>query len=73
MDSLFSLLDLKYEIKEKEHGSFILGRCGNILIGEKEIGVIGEINPLVLSNFGIEVACSGLELDIDTLSGLIIG
>ena len=73
LDSTLLLLDLKYETKEEEHGSFISGRCGGIIVGGKNIGVIGEINPLVLNNFGIEVACSGLELDIDTLSGLIIG
>ena len=67
LDVLFSLIDLKYEIKEEEHSSFISGRCGKIFGNEKEIGVIGEINPLVLNNFGIEVPCSGFELDVNAI------
>ena len=71
LDSLFSLLDFKYEIKENENGSFILGRCGKIIVNGKVIGIIGEIHPIVLENFGIDIPCSGLELDIETLLFLI--
>lgn len=67
LDVLFSLINSKYEVKEEDHGSFISGRCGKVIVNEKEIGVVGEINPLVLSNFGIEIPCSGLELDISDL------
>ncbi|MBS3151763.1 phenylalanine--tRNA ligase subunit beta [Candidatus Woesearchaeota archaeon] len=67
LDVLFSLMDLKYEVKEDDHGSFISGRCGKIICKEKEIGIIGEINPSALNNFGIEVPCSGFELDINAI------
>ncbi len=70
LDAVFSALAIEYKVKEHEHGSFISGRCGSIILDDKEIGVIGEIHPLVLNNFGIETACSGLEFDINALFGL---
>ncbi|MBI2507420.1 phenylalanine--tRNA ligase subunit beta [Candidatus Woesearchaeota archaeon] len=71
LDALFSALAIKYEIKEEEHGSFISGRCGKIIINDKEIGVIGEIHPRVLINFRLEMCCSGLEIDINELFEII--
>ena len=63
------MLDIKYNIKEEEHGSFINGRCGKIITEEDNfVGYIGEINPVVLNNFGIDVPCSGLEMSIDRLN-----
>ncbi len=67
LDALFSALAVKYEIKEEENGSFISGRCGKIIVDDKEIGVIGEIHPLVLTNFNLEMGCSGFEFDVNTL------
>ncbi|MBI2105813.1 phenylalanine--tRNA ligase subunit beta [Candidatus Woesearchaeota archaeon] len=67
LDVLFSLLDIKYEIKEDENGSFIIGRCGKIIVNEKELGVIGEMSPIVLDSFGIDVPCSGLEINLERL------
>jgi len=42
-----------YEFSEKSHGSFIPGRCANIIINGKELGFFGEITPAVLENFEI--------------------
>ena len=71
LDALFSLLDIEYKIKENENESFILGRCGKIIVNEQELGVVGEISPAVLDNFGIDVPCSGLELDIYSLFDIL--
>ena len=37
----------------KENPTFHRGRCADISIGEKKIGVIGEIAPAVLDNYGM--------------------
>ena len=71
LDALFSLLDIEYKIKENENESFILGRCGKIIVNEQELGVVGEISPAVLDNFGIDMPCSGLELDIYSLFDIL--
>lgn len=67
LDYLMSMLDIKYEIKPVENQSFIEGRCGAIIINNKEIGVIGEINPTVLKNNKIKMPISSMEIDIEML------
>jgi len=65
LDYLLRMLDLKYEIKEYEHNSFVPGRCGNIIVNGKSIGMLGEIHPKVLSNFGLEYPVAAMEIDLD--------
>ncbi len=48
----------------KENPTFHRGRCADISIGEKKIGVIGEIAPAVLDNYGIETRAYVATLDI---------
>lgn len=67
LDSFISLLGLKYEIEETTHNSFIEGRVGRILVNNKKIGFIGEINPIVLKNFGLEMPVSAIEINLDEL------
>ena len=71
LDSLFSSLDLKYDIKEIEHNSFISGRAGRVSLNGKNIAYIGEIHPSVLENWNLEVPVSALELNLTDLFGII--
>lgn len=64
LDYFFDQINLNYEIKEIEHPSFISGRCAKIILNKKEIGVIGEVHPKVISNFGVEMPIAGFELDL---------
>ena len=67
LESFTSLLGLKYEIDETDHHSFIEGRVGRIRINNKKIGYIGEINPKVLRNFGLEMPVTCMEINLDEL------
>lgn len=58
---------LEAAFEEVEHSSFIPGRAALILIGKKEIGICGEIHPLVLENFGIHMPTAGCEININNL------
>lgn len=64
LDYLIKMIGLKIEINETKHKSFIDGRVGDIILENEEIGVIGEINPVVLSNWDIKfpVACFEIKL-----------
>jgi len=55
-------LNVKFELKELEHKSFISGRAAKIIINNEERGIIGEIHPRVLENFKIENPVAVLEL-----------
>jgi phenylalanyl-tRNA synthetase beta chain len=64
------LEDLRFEPSERP--SFHPGKCARILSGEQELGVLGELNPLVLERF--ELPSSPLlaaELDLDVLMPLM--
>lgn len=66
-DDLFNQLGLKVSYKSNNSGSFIEGRCASILVNNKEVGVIGELHPKVLSNFGLIVPVVGFEIELDEL------
>jgi len=71
LDYLFRNIDLKYEIKETEHGSFIEGRVARVSVNNKKIAYLGEVNPLVLENWELEVPVSVFELNLSELYKLI--
>lgn len=70
-DSLMQQLNLKYEMKEVKHNSFIEGRVGRISIKGKEIAYIGEIHPAVLTNFNLNLPVSAFEFNLTDLSKLL--
>ncbi len=67
LDYILRMVGVNYEIVEVEHSSFIPGRVGRVIVNGKKVAYIGEINPIVLSNWGISVPVAGFELN---LSGL---
>ncbi len=67
LDTLAKQLNLKLKVKHKKHTSFISGRCGEIFLGRKSIGIIGEIHPRILRNFNLENPVCVLELNVDLL------
>jgi len=71
LDYLFHNLDTTYQIKEVEHESFLKGRVGEIHFKGKKIGIMGEINPEVLTNFELEYPAAALELNLSELHRLL--
>ena len=64
LDALMRSLGKEYAVKESRHPSFIPGRAGEITIAGKKIGVIGELAPHVLAEWGLMVPVVGLELEV---------
>jgi phenylalanyl-tRNA synthetase beta chain len=60
-------LSAEYTLAEADDPRFIPGRCARVLVGGKPAGIFGEIHPAVLENWGIEVPCTGAEIDLDML------
>lgn len=67
IDSIALHLDMKIEVKETEHCSFIPGRVGDIVLNKKIIGTIGELHPQVLENWQIKAPVATLELNLKEL------
>jgi phenylalanyl-tRNA synthetase beta chain len=62
--TLLGNLGLKGKVTKASNASFIKGRVANLSIGAQRLGVIGEIHPLVLVNFGVEAPCVAFEFEI---------
>jgi len=58
------------KIAEDNSKFFINGRAGKILIKDKNIGHFGEISPIVIQNFGIEVPVTAFEINLKALFSL---
>ncbi|MDE1769418.1 MAG: phenylalanine--tRNA ligase subunit beta [Thaumarchaeota archaeon] len=43
---------------------FVDGRTGNIVVSDKKIGTIGEIDPKIADNFKLRTPVSGFEMDL---------
>ena len=67
VSAIFYYLSLNYSLEESEDPRFISGRCADIIYENKKIGIIGEIHPEILDNWGIEMPCAGAEIDLDFL------
>ncbi|MEM4311134.1 MAG: phenylalanine--tRNA ligase subunit beta [Nitrososphaerales archaeon] len=64
---LYNTFGLDFETKPSFHPTFSYGRCASIRVDNEDIGVIGEIDPLVLENFGLKVPVSLYEFSYDKL------
>ncbi|MFP4401779.1 MAG: phenylalanine--tRNA ligase subunit beta [Candidatus Nanoarchaeia archaeon] len=71
-DSLFKLLGVfdNIEYIEAKDESFIEGRCAQILYNSEKLGVIGELHPQVLDNFGMIVPVSAFEINLEVFREL---
>ena len=66
-DYLLRSFGIKYDVKETDHNSFILGRAGRLVVNGIKIGYLGEIQPTVLSNFKLEMPVAALEINLTEL------
>ncbi len=66
--TLSYFLNIEYSLAALEGDlRFIEGRCARIMVGEREVGVFGEIHPPVLENWGSVMPTIACEIDLDLL------
>ncbi|MEM5883102.1 MAG: phenylalanine--tRNA ligase subunit beta, partial [Candidatus Aenigmatarchaeota archaeon] len=68
LDSLFSSFGISYKLKKIEHESFIPGRVAGIFVENKQVGFLGEVHPLVLENWNLEMPVAAFEIEIEPIS-----
>jgi len=64
LESIYRTLGKKIELRDADHDSFIVGRCAKIFVDNEDIGIIGEIHPSVLGNWGLEMPVVAFEVRI---------
>ena len=62
LQALMYYLNEEYSLSETDNPSFIQGRVGKIISNGRDIGIIGEVHPQVLENWGITMPCAGFEI-----------
>jgi len=67
LGALLYYLNVEYSLEEVEDPRFIPGRVAAVTVRGKPIGVIGEVAPEVLENWGIEMPCTAGELCLDAI------
>ncbi len=71
LDALLRALGISGECVDIENSSFIPGRIAEVNVKGKSIGILGEIHPQVLENFGVEVPVCAMELNLSELFKMI--
>jgi len=67
VQALFHYLSLKPKLASAEDPRFIPGRAAEIRVEGKPVGIMGEIHPRCLENWGIEMPCAAAEIWLDAL------
>ncbi|MBI3412672.1 MAG: phenylalanine--tRNA ligase subunit beta [Candidatus Aenigmarchaeota archaeon] len=65
LETFMNLYGMKYSLKNSAHPSLIKGRCGDILVDGRKAGFIGEVDPAVLQNWGLENPVAVFEMDVE--------
>ncbi len=63
LDSFLMNLGVDWLIKPISHPSFVEGRAGKVLVNKSEIGMVGEVNPIVLEAWKLENPIAAFEVD----------
>mgnify|MGYP001558218295 CR=1 FL=1 len=64
LEGYLSNSGVKYKLKSIEHSSFIPGRCAGVFVEGNQVGIIGEINPVVLENWKLEIPVAAFEVSL---------
>jgi phenylalanyl-tRNA synthetase beta chain len=67
LEPLMTNLGLEFTLNSISDSSFLQGRVGSILIGDQEVGIMGEVHPQVVENWKLEDPVAAMELDLDRL------
>ena len=67
LDTFLSYTGAKYKLKKGSHPSFIEGRVADIVVDGKTIGFVGELHPVILSSWKLEMPVAAFELSLEGL------
>jgi phenylalanyl-tRNA synthetase beta chain len=67
--ALFYYLSLEPQLTPLEDPRFLPGRAAEIRVKGRKVGVMGEVHPRVLENWGIQMPCAAFEVSLDLMRG----
>lgn len=67
LDTVLANMGIDFKIEPIDHPSFMDGRVGRIVVGNKDVGIVGELHPQVLENWGMETPISAAEIYLESI------
>ena len=64
LDAFLTNFGVEWQIKETIHPSFIEGRVGKVIVFGVNVGLVGEVNPLVLEAWKLENPVAAFEINL---------
>ncbi|MCK9292902.1 MAG: phenylalanine--tRNA ligase subunit beta [archaeon] len=61
---LVNVLGYELKLEKKDYNYYMAGRSATVLVDDKVVGTIGELNPKVLINYNYTVPVCGFEIEI---------
>ncbi len=71
LEVLTDALELKYDLTDNDHASFIKGRVARVIVNTHKVAYIGEIHPQVLANWTIEMPVAVIEINLTELFNIL--
>ena len=70
VEYLFRVMAIEITLEEAAHDSFVKGRCAKILVNKAEVGFFGEISPVVLENWNIEMPVAAMQINLSVVRAI---
>jgi phenylalanyl-tRNA synthetase beta chain len=67
LDTFLMNFGVDWRIKETVNPSFLEGRVGAVMVGDKAIGVLGEVHPSVLESWKLENPVAAFEICVQEI------
>ncbi len=67
LDAFLMNFGVDWRIKETAHPSFMEGRVGTVMVGGTDVGVLGEVHPLVLESWKLENPVAAFEINVQEI------
>ena len=71
LTGLMQELHIAYHVEPAEHPTFHPGKCAHLMVGDRQVGVFGEVHPLVHEHYDLAPApLMAADLNLDLLISL---
>jgi phenylalanyl-tRNA synthetase beta chain len=64
LDTLLRSIGVKFKVEPTTHPSFLEGRTGKVISEEKPLGIVGELHPRIIREWGLSLPIAAFELEI---------
>ena len=64
LDTLLSSIGVNFEVMPTDQPSFLEGRTGEVMSGQRRLGVVGELHPKTIRAWGLSLPAAAFELEI---------